>query len=299
MATGSTFPIFIRPELQDGAPAFAEFKRIAGTASKQAAESFKADFREVTSVISNALTKGVQGGKLNLDVSQLRQASADAKLFGAALTDTLRTAQLLAAETGDTSGEMRQFILAIDAASRAQDENRRGIDAQIATYTRLQAGLDATANANGRLAQSYRETYAEAARAAQLEVANNRFGSSIAPAMGTSAISNGAGFAELEKAARAADAYERQLAELRQQVDPLAFEQARVNREMGFAAEAYRRGDISADQLAARNQQLNTSLAQMRGGFRETRQGMIQVGQQMQDVTISLIGGQRAGTVLA
>lgn len=299
MATGSTFPIFIRPELQDGAPAFAEFKRIAGTASKQAADSFKADFREVTSVISNALTKGVQGGKLNLDVSQLRQASADAKLFGAALTDTLRTAQLLAAETGDTSGEMRQFILAIESASRAQDENRRGIDAQIATYTRLQAGLDATANANSRLAQSYRETYAEAAKAAQLEVANSRFGSSIAPAMGTSAISNGAGFAELEKAARAADAYERQLAELRQQVDPLAFEQARVNKEMGFAAEAYRRGDISADQLAARNQQLNTSLTQMRGGFRETRQGMIQVGQQMQDVAISFIGGQRAGTILA
>lgn len=402
MATGSTFPIFIRPELQDGAPAFAEFKRIAGTASKQAADSFKADFREVTSVISNALTKGVQGGKLNLDVSQLRQASADAKLFGAALTDTLRTAQLLAAETGDTSGEMRQFILAIDAASRAQDENRRGIDAQIATYTRLQAGLDATASANGRLAQSYRETYAEAARMAQAEVANSRLGALIAPALGgpatsrgagysaldelakqqietdrlatasrqlsleldvlrraevglvegakitesvyrgtsaaldatkrsaaeaavvfeqlfaaqaevngrrfeafvapaasTSALQNGAGYGELEKAARAADAYERQLAELRQQVDPLAFEQARVNKEMGFAADAYRRGDISADQLAARNQQLNTSLTQMRGGFRETRQGMIQVGQQMQDVAISFIGGQRAGTILA
>lgn len=299
MATGNTFPIFIRPELQDGAPAFAEFKRIAGTASKQAADSFKADFREVTSVISNALTKGVQGGKLNLDVSQLKQASADAKLFGAALTDTLRTAQLLAAETGDTSGEMRQFILAIESASRAQDENRRGIDAQIATYSRLQAGLDATASANGRLAQSYRETYAEAAKAAQLEVANGRFGASIAPAMGSSAISNGAGFSELDKAARAADAYERQIAELRQQVDPLAFEQARVNKEMAFAAEAYRRGDISADQLAARNQQLNTSLTQMRGGFRETRQGMIQVGQQMQDVAISFIGGQRAGTILA
>lgn len=402
MATGSTFPIFIRPELQDGALAFAEFKRLAGTASKQAADSFKADFNEVTSVISNALTKGVQGGKLNLDVSQLRQASADAKLFGAALTDTLRTAQLLAKETGDTSAETRQFILAIETASKAQDENRRGIDAQIATYTRLQAGLDATLSSNSRLAQSYRETYAEAAKMAQLELANGKLGSLIAPALGgaatsrgagysalaelsrqqdeteklaraseqlaleldvlrraevgvaegakivegvyrgtaaaidattisaresaavfeqlfaaqaevsgrrfesfvapaasTSAMSNGAGYAELEKAARAADEYERQLAELRQQVDPLAFEQARVNREMAFAADAYRRGDITADQLTARNQQLTSSLSQMRGGLRETRQGMIQVGQQMQDVTISLISGQRAGTVLA
>lgn len=402
MATGSTFPIFIRPELLDGAPAFAEFKRIAGTASKQAADSFKADFNEVTSVISNALTKGVQGGKLNLDVSQLRQASADAKLFGAALTDTLRTAQLLAKETGDTSAETRQFILAIEAASKAQDENRRGIDAQIATYTRLQAGMDATSSANSRLAQSYRETYAEAAKMAQLEVANGRLGALIAPALGgsatsrgagysalaelsrqqeeteklaraseqltleldvlrraevgvaegakivegvyrgtaaaldtttnsaresaavfeqlfaaqaevsgrrfeafvapaasTSALSNGAGYAELEKAARAADAYERQLIELRQQVDPLAFEQARVNKEMAFAQVAFEKGDISADQLTARNQQLNASLTQMRGGFRETRHGMIQVGQQMQDVAISFIGGQRAGTILA
>lgn len=303
MATGSTFPIFIRPELLDGAPAFAEFQRIAGTASKKAADSFKADFNEVTSVISNALTKGVQGGKLNLDVSQLRQASADAKFFNAALSDTIRTTQALALETGDTSAETRQYILALESASRAQAENIRGIDAQIATYTRLQTGLNATSDANSRLAQSYRETYAEAARLANLEVeqrnSQRTVNSFVAPGLVSSAIGNGAGFGELEKAAQAADAYERQLAELRQQVDPLAFEQARVNKEISFAAEAYRRGDITADQYGERVQQLNGSLTQMRGGFRETRQGMIQVGQQMQDVAISFIGGQRAGTILA
>lgn len=303
MAQGSTFPIFIRPELQDGAPAFAEFKRLAGTASKQAAESFKSDFNEVTSVISNALTKGVQGGKLNLDVSQLRQAAADAKFFGAALTDTIRTTQALALETGDTSAETRQYILALETASRAQTENVRGIDNQIATYNRLQAGLNATSDANSRLAQSYRETYAEAAKMANLEVdqrnTQRSVNSFVAPGLGSSALSNGAGFGELEKAALAADAYERQLIELRQQVDPLAFEQARVNKEMGFAQIAFEKGDISAEQLTARNQQLNSSLTQMRGGFRETRHGMIQVGQQMQDVAISFIGGQRAGTVLA
>jgi|GEM_PF-1390278 len=406
MTDSSIFPVFIRPELDDSSPAFAEFTRRASTASKSAAASFKADFREITSVISNALSKGVQGGRLNLDVSSLKQAQAEARLFGDALTATLRSAQLLAKETGDTSAGTRQYIIALETASRAQDENRRAIDAEIATYSRLQAAIDATSDANSRLAQSYRATFAEEARLAKLEVANSRFGASIAPAMksravdngatfsalaelarqqgeaakkagemaaaeqrlareleelrraelgaaegariiegvyqntaraidhvtksaaesaavfervleassevanrrftafispaaSTSALSSGAGYRELEKAARAADEYERQLAELRQQVDPLAFEQARVNKELEFAAVAFQRGDISADQFAARTQQLNTSLSRMRGGFRDTRQGMVQVGQQMQDVAISFISGQRAGTVLA
>ena len=40
-------------------------------------------------------------------------------------------------------------------------------DAQVATYTRLQAALDVTAAKNSQLAQSYRAIYAEAAKAAE------------------------------------------------------------------------------------------------------------------------------------
>ena len=328
MSEGSTFPIFIRPELQDGSPAFAEFKRLASSASKEAAASFKADFREVTSVISNALSKGLNGGKLDFDLSQLKQAQAEARLFGEALNGTLRTAQLLAAETGDTTAETRQYILALETASKAQDENRRGIDAQIATYTRLQTAMDVTADKNSKLAQAYRETFAEAARMARIEVDNRSLGATIAPAISSRATDNGAGYSALaalqekiikqeelygqiakrnqqEVAAavqfnkRAAEEYAGALAQLRQQIDPVAAAQEAVNRELEFAALAYKRGDISAEQFTTRQKQLNAALKQAEGTFRDTRQGMVMVGQQVQDLGISLLSGQRASTVLA
>lgn len=328
MSEGSTFPIFIRPELQDGAPAFAEFKRLAGSASKDAAASFKADFREVTSVISNAVTKGVQGGKLDLDVSQLKQASTEAKLFGEALNGTLRTAQLLAKETGDTSAETRQYILALEAASNAQDENRRGIDAQIATYTRLQAAMDVTADKNSKLAQAYRETFAEAARLARIEVDNRALGSTIAPAMGSRATDNGASYSALiglqdklirqeelyaqiakrnqgQVAAavdfnrRATEQYATALAQLKLALDPIGAAQAELNRELGFAAEAFRRGDITAEQYQTRTAQLAAAGKQLTETHRALRQASLQAGQQLQDVAISLYSGQQASLVFA
>lgn len=399
----AAFPAFIRAEYDPSGNGFRDFEGALAQSARNAEQRFTQAFDQIGAKISQALNRGVgANGRLDLGVDQMRQATAEAKFAEQAYSDLLRTATLLARETGDTSSATRNYIAALSAQRIEASQIVRENEAQLATYTRLQTALDVTADKNSRLAQSYRETYAEAARAAQLEVANGRFGASIAPALGgsatnrgagysaldelakqqieterlasaarqlsleldvlrraevglaegakitesvyrgtsaaidatkrsaaeaavvfeqlfsaqaevngrrfeafvapaasTRALNNGAGYGELEKAARAADVYERQLAELRQQVNPLAFEQARVNKEMAFAAEAYRRGDISADQLAARNQQLNASLTQMRGGFRETRQGMIQVGQQMQDVAISLLGGQRAGTVLA
>jgi len=298
MAKANEFPAFLSVDF-DAGTGFRDFVMGAERAGNAVRRQFEDDMGEIQRVINKALSKGVQGGRLDLGVSSLKQAQAEARLYGDALTTTLRSAQLLAKETGDNSTETRQWIVALEAASRAQDENRRAIDAEIATYTRLQAAMDAASDANSRLAQSYRATFAEAARMAQLEVANSRFGASIAPALSSRATDNGAGYRELEKAAQAADQYERQLSELRQQVNPLAFEQARVNKELEFAAVAFQRGDITADQLAARTQQLNASLSRMRGGFQSTRHGMVQVGQQMQDVAISFISGQRAGTVLA
>jgi len=328
MSEGSTFPIFIRPELQDGSPAFAEFVRRAGSASKQAADSFKADFREVTNVISNAVTKGVQGGKLDLDVSQLKQASAEAKLFQEALNGTLRTAQLLAAETGDTSTETRQYILALESASKAQDENRRGIETQIATYSRLQAALDVTADKNSKLAAAYRETFAEAARLARVEVDNRSLGAAIAPAMGARATDNGASYSALAELQdklirqeelygqiakrnqqavagavdfnrRATEQYATALAQLKTQLDPIGAAQAELNRELSFAAEAFRRGDITAEQYQTRVTQLSVVGKQLTETHRALRQASLQAGQQLQDVAISLYSGQQASVVFA
>ncbi|MGN6290385.1 MAG: hypothetical protein ACTHNA_14115 [Sphingopyxis terrae] len=408
MATGTTaFPAFIRAEYDPSGNGFRDFEAQMRQSATRAEQQFTQAFDQIGTKIVQSLNRGLgANGKLDLGVDQLRQTTAEAKFAEQAYGNLLRTATLLARETGDTSSATRNYIAALSAQRIEASQIVRENEAQLATYTRLQAALDVTADKNSKLAQSYRETFAEAAKAAQLEVANNRFGASIAPALGaravdngagyaalrdlaqsqdeadrsakelaqtsqrlrddldrlqraeagaaegarlveatyrgtaaaidattksasesaviferlidaqselanrrftefispaasTSALSNGAGYGELARAAREADEYERQLAELRQQINPLAFEQARVNKELAFAAAAYQKGDISAEQLQARTQQLNSALVRMGGGFRDSRQAMVQTGQQLQDVAISMLSGQRAGTVLA
>lgn len=408
MATGTTaFPAFIRAEYDPSGNGFRDFEAQMRQSATRAEQQFTEAFDQIGTKIVQSLNRGLgTNGKLDLGVDQLRQTTAEAKFAEQAYGNLLRTATLLARETGDTSSATRNYIAALSAQRIEASQIVRENEAQLATYTRLQAALDVTADKNSKLAQSYRETFAEAAKAAQLEVANNRFGVSIAPALGaravdngagyaalrdlaqsqdeadrsakelaqtsqrlrddldrlqraeagaaegarlveatyrgtaaaidattksasesaviferlidaqselanrrftefispsasTSALSNGAGYGELARAAREADEYERQLAELRQQINPLAFEQARVNKELAFAAAAYQKGDITAEQLQARTQQLNTAVVRMGGGFRDSRQAMVQTGQQLQDVAISMLSGQRAGTVLA
>ena len=408
MASGTTaFPAFIRAEYDPSGGGFRDFEADMKQSAARAERQFTQAFDQIGARIQQSLNRGLgANGKLDLGVDQLRQTTAEAKFAEQAYGNLLRTATLLARETGDTSSATRNYIAALSAQRIEASQIVRENEAQLATYTRLQAALDVTADKNSKLAQSYRETFAEAAKAAQLEVANNRFGASIAPALGaravdngagyaalrdlaqsqdeadrsakelaqtsqrlrddldrlqraeagaaegarlveatyrgtaaaidattksasesaviferlidaqselanrrftefispsasTSALSNGAGYGELARAAREADEYERQLAELRQQINPLAFEQARVNKELAFAAAAYQKGDISAEQLQARTQQLNSALVRMGGGFRDSRQAMVHTGQQLQDVAISMLSGQRAGTVLA
>lgn len=406
-SSSATFPAFIRAEYDGNSNGFRAFEAAFQQSAEQAQKRFVDSFSEVGDKVSKALSRGLNmRGALDLDTSSLRQATTDAAYTEQALATMLRTAQALALETHDTSDATRAYIQALSAQRIEAASNRREAESQLATYTRLQAALDGTAASNSRLTQSYRATYQEAARLAALEVSNQRFGASIAPAMSVSAtqngattsalaelarsqddarrkseqleaqiaqtaremdnlrraeagaveggrilqavyqgtaeelgrvkksaaeaaqifeqladaqaevanrkftsfvipsldsraLNNGAGYQALAEAERAAEQYGRQLAELRQQVDPLAFEQARVNKEIEFAALAFKKGDISADQYADRVQQLNTSLTQMNGGMRHTRQGMVMVGQQMQDVAISFIGGQRASTILS
>lgn len=406
-SSSATFPAFIRAEYDGNSNGFRAFETAFAQSADRAQRRFVDSFSEVGNKVSQALSRGLNmRGALDLDTSSLRKTAADANYAEQALSTMLRTAQALAVETHDTSDATRSYIQALAAQRIEASGNRREAESQLATYTRLQAALDGTAASNSRLTQSYRATYQEAARLAAQEVANQRFGASIAPAMSVSAsqngattsaladlartqdetrrkseqleaqiaqtvremdnlrraevgaveggrilqgvyrgtaeelgyvkksaaeaaqifqqladaqaevanrkftsfaipaldtraINNGAGYQALAEAERAAEQYGRQLAELRQHVDPLAFEQARVNKELEFAALAFSKGDISADQYADRVQQLNTSLTQMNGGMKHTRQGMVMVGQQMQDVAISFIGGQRASTILS
>jgi hypothetical protein len=303
MTDGSAFPIFLKAELDDSAGAFAEFKQRVSNASGEAVASFTRDFKQIGEVIGNALGKGVGPGKLDLDVGQFRQAAAQAKLFAVAMQETERAAQKLARETGDNSAETRQFINAMGMSARTMGAAHREAEALATTYGRLQREIRNSADASGDLARAQREVmqaqYADAARAEKFQNAINR---QVAPGLSLNRAhhpENGATYGELARLARAADEYDRQLAELRQQLDPLAIAQARVNQELEFANQAFRKGDITAAQLETRTQQLNGAMTRLQGGFRGNRQAMIMTGQQLQDITISMVSGQRAGTVLA
>jgi hypothetical protein len=304
MAETSAFPVFIRAEYDSSGNAFRAFEKDATTAADSVRRRFTATFDEIHQVVSKAISRGVgASGSINLDTSGMRQAVADARLAEAAFDELTRTAAQLAVETHDTSQATRHYIQALSAQriEAAQTVSQR--EADLATHSRLQAALDVTADKQSKLAQAYRDTYAEAARAAQIEItqslANSRIGGTIAPAMNSRAIDNGAGYEALSRAAAAADQYQQELAELRQQLDPLGAEQARLNQQLEFAAEAFKRGDITAAQFQARSAQLNGSLDQVQGGSRAAAAGMQNLSYQIQDIFQGIALGVNPFTILA
>ena len=104
----------------------------------------------------------------------------------------------LAAKTGDTSQATRSYIQAIGAQVVEARQASAQAEAQVTSYTRLQAALDSVADKNSRLAASYREVFAEQAKAAQAEVSQRQiqsaYNSTFAPGLTRSASTNGAGF---------------------------------------------------------------------------------------------------------
>jgi hypothetical protein len=170
VAGSSAFPAFITDTYRAGT-GFAEFERSAAASSDRVRKRFESDFKEVGRVIGSAVKSGIEGGKLDLNVGEFRQAAAEAKLYGEALRATLRTAQALATETRDTSEATRGYLNALSAQAKEAEHAEAVAQTQVATYTRLQTALDITAAKNSRLASTYREIYAEQAKAARAEVA--------------------------------------------------------------------------------------------------------------------------------
>jgi uncharacterized protein YcbK (DUF882 family) len=315
----NTFPAFIRAEYDPSGRGFAEFQTAVENQVGQAKRRFQAGFDEISNVMQGALQRGLKGGgALDLGVPEMRQASNEARHYASQLDVAVKSAVSLANSTGDTSRKTQAYIQSLRAAATEAREVAEAHERSVTAYTRLQAETDRQVAANDRLKQSYRDLFAEQARAANAaEAAQRFFNSQSAPGLTRRATDNGAGFSALDaqaqsnaaaqqrynqvmqESARTSAAYQRELAELTQQLFPLETQATRVTQQIELLSKAHQRGDITAAQFAAGQQQLNQTLVQMQGGYRDTRQGMIQVGQQMQDVAISMIGGQRAGTVLA
>lgn len=402
MSAQSTFPAFIRAEYDGSSGGFPAFERAAEQSFGRVegrARQFERSFQEIGKVVSNAISGGINtSGGLDLKVGEFRQAAAQAQFYEKSLRDVQAAANLLAKETGDISAETTKYLQALNANVNEAQRATSAADAQVATYTRLQAALDATAAKNSQLASSYRELFTEQAKQAQQEVVARRaqegFTAVFAPGATRSATANGAGFtaledqlkregalianlnagvselegrfareaqqqaqaasqaaaaiarqademdrlrgaeaaaanaadmlsavfrntplvngaatangagfealaADMQRAETAAQQYSASLNALRQQVDPAYFAQQRFGQEMSFAAEAMKRGDITAAQYASRLSFLTAELKQNAASTRQARFASIQLGQQLSDVVIQAQMGTNAFVILA
>ncbi|PZU59837.1 MAG: hypothetical protein DI547_05000 [Sphingobium sp.] len=263
-AQSSIFPAFIRAEYDGSAGGFPAFERAAESAFSAVetrSKRFSNSMTEIGKVISSAISSGTKsGGGLDLNVGQFRQAAAEAKAYETSLRNTLAAAQLLAVETGDTTQATRDYLIALQVSTREAVQASQAADAQVATYTRLQTALDATADRNSRLAESYRAVYTEQANAARQEVLQRRYqeglNANYAPGLTRSAVDNGAGFSALEEMAQR---QQRLVRELNAGVAEL---ETRFQREAASTAQA----EQQAAEASARRAQELIRLAEAEAG---------------------------------
>lgn len=165
MAQNSTFPVFIRPEYDPSANAFAGFERSAMVAGNNVKRQFEATMSEITQEISRALGGAKNAfGAIDLNTAGMRQAAAQAQETARETRGLAIAAENLARSTDDTSEATRRYVVAAQAAAREAEEEARALTAKAVLYERLQAEIDRTAISSGRLANE----------AGQATTANNR-----------------------------------------------------------------------------------------------------------------------------
>jgi len=207
VADDTIFPAFIRAEYDPSGNGFQQFERAASDTVARTRRTFETSFEEIGRVINNAVGKGLNAaGTVDLDVGKFRQAAAEARAYAESLSATLTSARALAQSTGDTSQATRIYLQALSAQNVEAQRAVTQAEAQVASYSRLQSAMDATAGRNNALAQSYRGLFSEQAKAAQAEVVARRaqegFGQVFSPGLSRSSKS-AADSAEIFKAAAA------------------------------------------------------------------------------------------------
>lgn len=176
MAQSNVFPAIIKAEY-DSSGGFPKMVQDAQNASGQIKRQFVSDFNEIGQSAGKAITSGLSAnGAIDAQVSQFRQAAAEAKAYAATLSNMQRVQSALAASTGDTSAATTKYLQALNAQVIEADRAVRAADAMVATQSRLQAAYDATASTNSRLTESYRNLYVEQGRAAKIEQAQRSRG---------------------------------------------------------------------------------------------------------------------------
>ena len=275
----SIFPAFIRAEYDGSGSGFALFEKEAGESAARARRQFETNFAEVERVVNGAISRGLKpNGAMDLGVDGFRQAAAQARAYEQSLRTTREAAQNLAVSTGDTSAATHSYLQALNAQVTEASRARQEAEAQVTTYSRLQAEIDGMASRNTALAASYRELYAEQARAARDEVRGRRaqegYDAVFAPGLTRSAASNGAGFEALEAQFVRQQSLIRDLndgvAELEQRFAREAAEQAR---SAEFAAAALQKQTAALEELRRAEAGAANGAAMLNAIMRETGAG--------------------------
>jgi hypothetical protein len=185
MAAGPVFPAFLKFEHQADGSAKASFLAEVASMTGGAERHFKKSFDEIGRTIDRSLSS-LKAGSLNLsfDVPGLRKTAADAEFAAQRITAMRDAAVSLAAKTGDTSAATQTYLAALRAQVIEAERARNAANEQVTTYTRLQGEIDKTVSANQRLAQSYRDTFMEQAKAANYATTfQNAINSKYAPGL--------------------------------------------------------------------------------------------------------------------
>ena len=282
----SIFPAFIRAEYDGSGSGFALFEKEAGESAARARRQFEANFAEVERVVNGAVSRGLKpSGAMDLGVDGFRQAAAQARAYEQSLRTTREAAQNLAVSTGDTSAATHSYLQALNAQLTEASRARQEAEAQVTTYSRLQAEIDGMASRNTALAASYRELYAEQARAARDEVRGRRaqegYDAVFAPGLTRSATSNGAGFEALEAQ------FVRQQSLIRDLNDGVAELEQRFARE---AAEQARSAELAASAL----QKQTAALEELRRAETGAANGAAMLNAIMRETGAGASGGSTA-----
>lgn len=239
---------------------------------------FKNSFDQVTRTLSSLSSTGLTPlSGIDFNVSGLRQAAAESRLYEEALRGTLRTATLVKLENQDNSKATRDYISALDASLQAAQRVTREAEEQVQIYTRLQDATDQTASRTSRLTQAYRDLFTEQAKSARYGDGDSKYandfqaGINATRGIGQKATDNGAGFSALAEQAqrqdRLVDELNAGVAELERRFEQEArkavAEQERVTQALERRREEQRRvnEEASATRLNGATQANNALIA--------------------------------------
>jgi murein DD-endopeptidase MepM/ murein hydrolase activator NlpD len=225
-----------------------------------------------TSALAEMVRQQEVADRLRAEMDNLRRAEVGAAEGASMLAAAHRGTAL---EIGYATRSARESASVFEAMYREQEQAARSLD----ELRRAEVGAAEGAKI---LEATYRGTALEVGRTAN-------------SARESAAVFEKA-FREQERMASGVSV---EMQRLLQQIDPAAAAQMRFEQSTEMVNAALRQGIITQQQATQAMELLNAEFVRNAGSSGQMRMGMVQVGQQMQDVAISLYGGQRASVVFA